>query len=281
MVYSPHGRQSKAFNTMTISQQKWELDTQAYLNVCNITAALPRQQIYEFARGVNNLGLWNSMVCWPLRSTQNAGTGTIAYSLGGLGTANATLSNGPTWGSNGAPFTTAQSAFAPLSALNQDVTLLFCGAGDGSTYGTFPHFFGVQSEAGWADNQIVLASEFGIASSVSVNHRNTPTASVFAGNITSGMSASTSFVFLAGSAKLNELLNVKNVGANTTNSRAALASGTATLNRMQLNGRYTPSGLGVGMTCAFCAVVTPNISGSEADIYTIYKTTLGQGLLLP
>jgi hypothetical protein len=266
---------------MVVSQQKWELDTQAYLNVCNITAELPRQQIRDFSKGVNDLGLWNSMVCWPLRSSQNYGTGTTAYSLGGLQAANATLSNGPTWGSNGAPFTTAQSAFAPLSALNQDVTLLFCGAGDGSTYGTFPHFFGVQSEAGWNENQIVLGSEFGIASSVSVNHRNAPNASAFAGNVTSGMSASTSFVFLAGSAKLNELLNVKNVGANTTSSKAALASGTATLNRMQLNGRYTPSGLGVAMTCAFCAVVTPNISGSETAIYTLYKTTLGQGLSLP
>ena len=90
---------------MTISQQKWELDTQAYLNVCNITAALPRQQIYEFARGVNNLGLWNSMVCWPLRSSQNAGTGTVAYSLGGLGTFNGTLVGPPTWGADALDFT--------------------------------------------------------------------------------------------------------------------------------------------------------------------------------
>jgi hypothetical protein len=233
--------------------------------------------INDFVLGVKILGLWNSMVCWPLRSSQNAGTGTTAYSLGGLGAANATLSNGPTWGSNGAPFTTAQSAFAPLSALNQDVTLLFCGAGDGSTYGTFPHFFGVQSEAGFTDNQIVLSPEFGVASSVSTLYRNSFSAAV-AGNVTSGMSASTSFVFLTGSAKLNELLNVKNVGANTTNSRASLASGTATLDRMQLNGRYTPSGLRVAMTCAFCAIVTPNISGSETAIYTLYKDTLGQGL---
>ena len=265
---------------MTISPNKWELDVQGYLNTCNITSATPRKQIRDFSAGVNDLGLWNSMVCWPLRSSQNYGSGTTAYSLGGLGTANATLSNGPTWGSNGAPFTTAQSAFAPLSALNQDVTLLFCGAGDGSTYGSFPHFFGVQSEAGFNDNQIVLTPESGVASSVSVLHRNSFSAEV-AGNITSGMSAYTSFVFLAGSAKLNELLNVQNVGANTTSSRAPLASGTATLDRMQLNGRYTPSGLGVAMTCAFCAIVTPNISGSETAIYTLYKSTLGTGLGLP
>jgi hypothetical protein len=58
-----------------------------------------------FVTGVKDLGLWDSMVCWPLRSSQNAGTGTTAYSLGGLGTYNGTLVNGPTWGVDGVEFT--------------------------------------------------------------------------------------------------------------------------------------------------------------------------------
>jgi hypothetical protein len=45
-----------------------------------------------FVKGVKELGLWSNMVCWPLRSSQNAGTGTTAYSLGGLGTYNGSLS---------------------------------------------------------------------------------------------------------------------------------------------------------------------------------------------
>jgi hypothetical protein len=57
--------------------------------------------IDAFVRGVKDLGLWESMVCWPLRSTQNAGTGTTAYSLGGLGTFNGTLRGGPSWGTDG------------------------------------------------------------------------------------------------------------------------------------------------------------------------------------
>jgi hypothetical protein len=60
-----------------------------------------RNLINNFVKGVKALGLWNNMVCWPLRSSQNKGTGTIAYSLGGLGTYNGTLTNGPTWGSVG------------------------------------------------------------------------------------------------------------------------------------------------------------------------------------
>jgi hypothetical protein len=45
--------------------------------------------------------LW---VCWPLRSSQNIGTGTSAFSLGGLGNYTGTLVNGPTWGVDGVTF---------------------------------------------------------------------------------------------------------------------------------------------------------------------------------
>jgi hypothetical protein len=62
-----------------------------------------------FVKGVKDLGLWNNMVCWPLRSSQNAGTGTTAYSLGGLGTFNGTLVNGPTWGTDGITFASTSS----------------------------------------------------------------------------------------------------------------------------------------------------------------------------
>ena len=89
---------------MTISPNKWELDVQGYLNVCNITSATPRQQIRDFSKGVNDLGLWNSMVFWPLRSSQNAATGDIMYSLGGLGTFNGTMTNGPVRGADGMTF---------------------------------------------------------------------------------------------------------------------------------------------------------------------------------
>jgi len=102
---------------MTISPNKWELDVQGYLNTCNISAATPRQQIRDFAKGVNDLGLWNSMVCWPLRSSQNYGSGTTAFSLGGLGTFNGTLVNGPTWGADALDFTVDNSAMNTAIAL--------------------------------------------------------------------------------------------------------------------------------------------------------------------
>jgi Concanavalin A-like lectin/glucanases superfamily len=60
-----------------------------------------RQLINNFVKGIKSLGLWNQMVCWPLRASQNAGGGTTAFSLGGLGQFNGTLVNAPIWGDDG------------------------------------------------------------------------------------------------------------------------------------------------------------------------------------
>jgi len=90
---------------MVRSSNKWELDVQGYLNLCNISAETPRKQIRDFASGINALGLWNNMVCWPLRSAQNAATGNTMFSLGGLGAFNGAMANTPTRGADGMVFT--------------------------------------------------------------------------------------------------------------------------------------------------------------------------------
>ena len=59
------------------------------------------KQINKFVIGTKKLGLWNTMVCWPMRSIHNAGTGSTVYSLGGLGTYNGTMTNSPVWNSDG------------------------------------------------------------------------------------------------------------------------------------------------------------------------------------
>jgi len=66
----------------------------------------PLKQINKFVIGVKKLGLWNSMVCWPMRSIHNAGTGSGVYSLGGLGVFNGTMVNSPTWSQYGVEFAT-------------------------------------------------------------------------------------------------------------------------------------------------------------------------------
>jgi hypothetical protein len=104
------------FNEMTTDYQLYNLwrawgggidpDAQAFIDASGATDI---EGINDFVKGIKALGLWNSMVCWPLRSSQNAGTGSTAYSLGGLGTYNGTLVNGPTWGADGITFAAASS----------------------------------------------------------------------------------------------------------------------------------------------------------------------------
>jgi len=61
----------------------------------------PLKQINKFVVGVKKLRLWDSMICWPMRSIHNAGTGSTVYSLGGLGVFDGTLVNGPSWSADG------------------------------------------------------------------------------------------------------------------------------------------------------------------------------------
>jgi hypothetical protein len=87
----------------------FDADAAAYFVTAGVTDATAKTQINAFVVGVKDLGLYSNMVCWPLRSAQNAGTGTTAYSLGGLGTYNGTLTNGPTWGTDGVTFSPTNS----------------------------------------------------------------------------------------------------------------------------------------------------------------------------
>ena len=59
------------------------------------------KQINKFVIGIKKLGLWNTMVCWPMRSVHNAGTGSIIYSLGGLGIHDGTLTDTIEWSNLG------------------------------------------------------------------------------------------------------------------------------------------------------------------------------------
>jgi hypothetical protein len=63
----------------------------------------------NFVKGVKALNLWSALICWPMRSAQNRGSGTVVYSLGGLETTNAAMVGSPVWGANG--ITTGAAAY--------------------------------------------------------------------------------------------------------------------------------------------------------------------------
>lgn len=79
------------------------LKTQEYFNkISSVSSDVKdKRSVFNFVEGIHDLGLWDSMVCWPLRSSQNAGVGNTAFSLGGLGTFDGTLINNPSWSTTG------------------------------------------------------------------------------------------------------------------------------------------------------------------------------------
>lgn len=75
-----------------------DADAAAYLSA---TGASDEAAIVAFVEGVKTLGLWADLVCWPLRSTQNHGSGSALASLGGYSSRPATLYGSPAWAADG------------------------------------------------------------------------------------------------------------------------------------------------------------------------------------
>jgi len=96
-----------------------DTDGDSYLSRAGVTDLIGRSEVLWFVRGMKALGLYSNMVAWPLRSYQNAGTGSTVYSLGGLGRFNGTMVNSPTWGIEGVNFLNSSSQNISLpSVLN-------------------------------------------------------------------------------------------------------------------------------------------------------------------
>ena len=251
---------------MTISPNKWELDVQSYLNVCNITSATPRKQIRDFSAGVNDLGLWTSMVCWPLRSSQNYGSGTTAFSLGGLATFNGTLVNGPTWETYGIQFTAGPPSQAvTIGSLFNDTNHRFlfgCGRATVSSEGN-------GAIASWQNSP-------GIGIFPSANKT-----AVFGGDITKdnfGTLAVSQRVFVGFSASSTSMTSFRDVATtDTTAGTLTSQSGSLVLGRYadgnaELTGDISIVIAGKGQAL--------NLAQYQ-QLYTLYKDTLGTGLGLP
>jgi hypothetical protein len=73
------------------------------LKIEDLVAYLKAQSLWDYAR------------FYPMKSAQNAGSGSTVYGLGGLTSNNMTLVNSPTWGSDGVTFASASSQYGTIS----------------------------------------------------------------------------------------------------------------------------------------------------------------------
>jgi len=236
-------------------------DAAAY---CARSGATDRAAINAFVRGVKNLGLWNSLVCWPLRSSQNSGTGTTAYSLGGLGTFNGTLTNGPAWGADGitvdANNERITTSFNYATGL---VTVLAVIKPDVATGGVDLRFAG--NDQGGTSNGInfdtIPAAQFRLLPGLNfVGTRSAGTRTMF------GHGRGTANTFWVQDGARSALTD----GAYNSTAQTFCPIGSPTAS----------TALGeTSFTVAFDGVTTT--SSLLSSFYTLYKSTLGTGLGLP
>jgi hypothetical protein len=260
----------------------FDANAAAYFDRAGVTDATAKAQINSFVKGVKGLGLWSSIVFWPLRSTQNAGTGTTAYSLGGIGTYDGTLSASPTWGATGISFSGAgtlqnNSLATLVRANNGYATNLVC---SNSASGTIN--FGVLKGGGGnqtGDNYAAFARQYNFFNQAQVYLTGGDYSRVF-GNLAFN---SAGFQFF-GSSRTGLTAPATDTGYIKLNSSTdSTLSGSGNLPSINPFGDnfYVFGSVSSGNTYAFAMVSTPLSTTNMESIRSLYSTTLGSGLGLP
>jgi hypothetical protein len=243
-------------------------DAAAYFTTAGITDATAKAQINAFVKGIKDLGLWNNMVCWPLRSSQNKGSGTIVYSLGGLGTYNGTMVNGPTWGANGITFDGTDDHIT-TTYLSPAGSLAFIGVTNTTSTSGLRTIASTLSNSNtrgfrFRDDQALYGD-----GSLQFFSRTFYTIGSFVMASALYNRPSTSYTFKNDSQDI------------TITSGNAMLAGTNNLFLFTAygDGSYSQFFSGQG---AFCMVIPTAITPSQyLSIYSLYKTTLGTSLGLP
>ena len=245
-------------------------DALRYFATAGVTDATGRSQINTFVRGIKSLGLYNNMVAWPLRSTQNAGTGTTAYSLGGLGVYNGTLTNGPTWGTGGVTFdgtddyidtafTTALSEYSVFSTT--EMTSPGSRRWEFSKDNTVARQFGLYQEDSPANVKFYQSNSVGLT---------VTTADAY--------TSSYKTQCLRGGTGINKFR--RNNGSDTNGPTGTVTVATV-LFRIGALGTATPINFFLGKM-AGTIIFNKALTDSETSaVYYLYQSTLGAGLGLP
>jgi hypothetical protein len=254
---------------------------------CARSGASDRAALSAFVRGVKDLGLWESMVCWPLRSSQNSGNlSTIAYSLGGLGTFDGTLVNGPTWGADGVTFDgTTSRRITVASAVR-------------SNYSARSFFAVAQLETGSAETAARghimttynAALTFGIFTTLSgMGFRNAASeaGSVSPASTTSYSTSNSGIAFGTrhGYSLVFDSPNLTSYKDGAFNAGNTLSNSPATISDQNFvlmdDGGNDGFGYATGVLSFACDIHVAITANQAQSLYNLYRQTLGTGLGLP
>jgi hypothetical protein len=249
-----------------------------------------RQLINNFVKGIKSLGLWNSMVCWPLRASQNAGGGTTAFSLGGLGQFNGTLVNAPVWGANGITRTSSADSYIDVTGLSVTAT------------GQFSALAAVSLSAVVNASQLnILALQYNTDTIGATGRLSLYTETAGARNLivrgsngvenvtrelvsTSAIITNNEFHFFSGGVgpKPNLERTLARNGTSVGVSYGSMPSAWTAIGNNSAIMRAQGNSAGYHATAslvAFCSEALTN--GQQSSIYSLYRQTLGLGLNLP
>jgi hypothetical protein len=116
-----NANQVKAMYNLNKSYLPIDQDYLDYIQATGITNPTYQTRIANFITGIKDLGLWEYMVAWPMRSSLNKGSGNTVYSLGGYGTYNGTMVNNAKWTPGGITFT-SQSDYIDYGTFNVNMS---------------------------------------------------------------------------------------------------------------------------------------------------------------
>jgi hypothetical protein len=219
------------------------------------------------------------MVCWPLRANQNAGTGLIAYSLGGLITPNGTLTNGPIWANNGIVFDGINDSIVISNFTTSFLGTLFYSANHLSmtsssstpTNQKAMNFYGI--EIGKAES-----ASFGVEATVLTPPYPTAGRSTTISGFGAGIQYTAAGVF---NPSASSMARFYNGGSKDLNSSASYPAPTSSETNIGTR-YYSTNNSAFNGTISIAIYFNSALSDADiASIHFFYKTTLGQDLGLP
>lgn len=231
----------------------------------------PRTALMNWADGIVDVGgsaLWNYMACYPLIKGQNKGSGTVAYSLGGLGSYNGTIAGNPVWdviGINRSAYSMGITTTLSLPTGNSSRTLI--GVASNNDSSTFPIIGSTPVDG----NRFVLKIESWQACSADLYAINAAFANT---SVPSGLSISA----ISYNAPTTTVTHKAN---SLTPTSAVIEARNFASSTITFGGWNTIENYGLG-TISFGAAFNCSVNGSDmALIFSLYKETLGIGLNLP
>jgi hypothetical protein len=238
--------------------------------------------IDNFVKGLKQLNLWQNIVCWPLRSIHNIGTGSTLLGLGGYINFNGTLINSPSWGINGITMISSSSQYitmggAPPTIITQEViSMLVFSTNSTVNFSGFPRAWGRSPGGGGQVHNYQFNQR---DNSRNYNWSTGDGVSIAIQQIVT-IGPNTNKHSLIGSAKANGIQTVK-LDANATSSIANTCSQFSSLaGPLVVHG--VPGSFSQDGEYSFVMVGNKQASPTQMDnLYALYKQTIGKGLGLP